>query len=114
MIKENKVKKFLPIALLFFSLPILADEYPPQQGYSLAPLTTPVYDWAYVLADSVAFNNWLNVNYPKLSREEMKGPREHLYYLISSYVSEYYKQKNLFYQKITTLPLQAFLVGLKV
>jgi len=57
-------------------------------GYSKLPLADPVFDYAKVIVDSTAFNNWLNTNYSKLNSQTMKGPREHLYYLLSSYVSE--------------------------
>lgn len=57
-------------------------------GYSKTPLTVPVFDYATVIVDSTAFNNWLNNNYSKLTPQTMKRPREHLYYLLSSYVSE--------------------------
>lgn len=86
------MRKFISILILFISLPIFANEYKPQQGYSLEPLGAPVYDWAHVVADTVTFNNWLNANYLNLTREKMKGSREHLYYLISSYASDLYKK----------------------
>lgn len=57
-------------------------------GYSKVPLAEPVFDYAKVIVDSTVFNNWLNTNYSKLNTQTMKGPREHLYYLLSSYVSE--------------------------
>lgn len=57
-------------------------------GYSKLPLEEPVFGYAKVIVDSTAFNNWLNTNYSKLNAQTMKGPREHLYYLLSSYVSE--------------------------
>lgn len=57
-------------------------------GYSKSPLADPVFDYAKVIVDSTAFNNWLNTNYSKLNSQTMKGPREHLFYLLSSYVSE--------------------------
>jgi len=57
-------------------------------GYSKLPLTEPIFDYPKVIIESTAFNNWLNNNYSKLDDQTMKGPREHLYYLLSSYVSE--------------------------
>ena len=61
-------------------------------GYSKLPLTEPVFDFVEVAVDSTAFNNWLNTNYSKLQPQNMKGSREHLYYLLSSYVSELNKK----------------------
>lgn len=57
-------------------------------GYSTEPLKDPVFDNAEVILEYVAFNNWLYANYTNLDNESMQGPREHLYYLLSSYVSE--------------------------
>jgi hypothetical protein len=63
---------------------------PIQGGYSTAPLRDPLFDEAQVVVESTAINNWLNANIQKLSYEQMKGPREHLYYLIDSRVKQLY------------------------
>ena len=60
-------------------------------GYSLIPLEEPVFSYEEVVVASTVFNNWLNENYGNLNTHTMKGPREHLYYLITSYV--YHLQK---------------------
>ncbi|TLU64150.1 hypothetical protein FE810_12645 [Thalassotalea litorea] len=57
-------------------------------GYSSEPLAEPVFDYTYTMVDSATFNNWLNANYKNLDQKSMKGPREYLYYLISSYISD--------------------------
>ena len=46
----------------------------------------------------MAINNWLNSNYAKLTNGDMKGPREHLYYLIDS------KIKHIFITQGAILP----------
>jgi hypothetical protein len=50
-----------------------------QKGYSVAPLRNPLFDEARVIAETTALNNWLVANIAKLSYEQMKGPREHVY-----------------------------------
>lgn len=75
-------------------------------GYSTDPLNAPVFDFAKVIVDSTAFNNWLNANYSKLNAQTMKGPREHLYYLLSSYVSELNKRDGLILPKENDLILE--------
>jgi hypothetical protein len=69
----------------------------------------PVFDYAKVVVDSTAFNNWLNTNYSKLNAETMKGPREHLYYLLSSYVSELNNKNGIILPKENDLVLSTLL-----
>lgn len=78
-------------------------------GYSTAPLNDPVFDYAEVIVDTTAFNNWLNANYSKLDAQTMKGPREHLYYLLSSYVSELNKRDGIVLPKENDLVLEILL-----
>lgn len=78
-------------------------------GYSIDPLNAPVFDYEQVIVDSTVFNNWLNTNYTNLNAETMKGPREHLYYLLSSYVSEVYKRDGLTLPKESDLVLETLL-----
>jgi hypothetical protein len=61
-----------------------------QGGYSTQPLRDPIFDMARVTAETTAINNWLNANYQRLSHAEMKGPREHLYYLVDSRIKDTY------------------------
>ncbi len=68
-----------------------------QQGYSTAPLRDPIFDVAGVLVETTAINNWLNSNYKGLSYQEMKGPREHLYYLIDSRVKDTFSRTGRIY-----------------
>ena len=86
------MRNLIAILLLVFTYNTFAGEYKPMDGYSTTPLDEPVFDYAKVVTDSIAFNNWLNVNHSKLNTQTMKGPREHLYYLLSSYVSELNKR----------------------
>ena len=79
------------------------------EGYSTSPLEEPVFDYAHVVVDSAAFNNWLNANYSKLDTESMTGPREHLYYLISSYVSELNKKDGIILPTENDLILETML-----
>ena len=79
---------------------------PIQGGYATKPLMTPVFDVAHVAVDSAAFNNWLNTSYSSLSPEAMKGPREHLYYLIDSWVSSIYKREGVVFPLEHDLLLQ--------
>jgi hypothetical protein len=78
-------------------------------GYSKLPLTEPVFDLAEVVVDSAAFNNWLNANYSKLQPQNMKGSREHLYYLLSSYVSELNKNDGVILPEEDDLVLSTIL-----
>jgi len=100
------VRKLVVALLITFSCSIAASEYTPQQGYSFEPLNNPVFDYAHVVVDVAKFNNWLNANYSKLNAETMKGPREHLYYLLSSYISELYKRDKVILPKKHDLILQ--------
>ncbi len=63
-----------------------------QHGYSTTTLRQPVFGMAQVAVESAFINNWLNANYEKLTNEQMKGPREHLYYLVDSYIKEIYQR----------------------
>lgn len=85
------MKNWVAAFLITFSCSILASDYIPQEGYSFEPLNNPVFEYAHVVVDVTVFNNWLNTNYSKLNAETMKGPREHLYYLLCSYISALYE-----------------------
>jgi hypothetical protein len=75
--------------LLSVSTPSHAEQIT-QREYSTAPLGQPLFDEAQITIETMAINNWLNSNLQKLSHEQMKGPREHLYYLIDSRVKQIY------------------------
>lgn len=100
------MKKLVVIIFIVISWPVFSSEYTPLQGYSSAPLKDPVFDYVHVIVDVAKFNNWLNANYPKLTAETMKGSREHLYYLIGSYVSELYKKDRVVLPKEHDLIMQ--------
>lgn len=57
-------------------------------GYSTEPLRAPIFDEVQVAFEAMAINNWLNDNLHQLTYDQMKGPREHLYYLIDSRVKQ--------------------------
>lgn len=80
---------------IFISDFSLANKATPISGYSLAPLDEPVFTYAEVIVGTTTFNNWLNANYDKLNVQTMKGPREHLYYLITSYAYHLLKEENV-------------------
>lgn len=107
--KENNLKVLLVLLLVFVPLSNYASDYKPMDGYSKLPLTDPVFDYTKVIMDSAAFNNWLNANYSKLNVETMKGPREHLYYLLSSYVSELNNKDGVILPKENDLVLSTLL-----
>lgn len=95
--------------LIFISCNVLADDYKPMDKYSSIPLEDPVFDYAKVVVDVTTFNNWLNTNYSKLDAKSMKGPREHLYYLLSSYVSAIYKRDGVILPKNPDLIIEILL-----
>ena len=80
---------FSSLLLLLASLPAQAGEAP-IAGYSTEPLRAPLFDEAQIAFEAMAINNWLNANIQKLTYDQMKGPREHLYYLIDSRVKQHY------------------------
>lgn len=77
------------LVLILVSLSALAGEEP-IAGYSTEPLRAPLFDEAQIAVETMAINNWLNANIQKLTYDQMKGPREHLYYLIDSRVKQHY------------------------
>lgn len=67
-----------------------------QGGYSTAPLSRAVFDPARVAVEAVGFNEWLIANQSSLATpESTKGPREHLYYLIDSWVKTIYARDDV-------------------
>ncbi len=82
--------------LLFVASPAIGQkdkEQNPQPGYTTSILREPVFNESRVLAEAITIDNWLNSNYGKLSYEQKKGPREHLYYLIDSRVKDLYARE---------------------
>ncbi len=84
----------MALAVLSMILPIRAAADPPatvQGGYSTQPLARPLFEPAQVAVEAVLYNEWLINNYASLATpERLKGPREHLYYLIDSWVKMTY------------------------
>lgn len=67
-------------------------------GYSVEPYKTAVFDEARVAVETVVFNNWLNLNIGNMqnkTHDEVKGPREHLYYLIDSRIKHLYSAEKM-------------------
>ncbi len=85
------------LAAIFTAVPFHAacgdDAEVPQRGYSVAPLRNPIFEPAQVVVETTALNNWLAANIQKLSYEQMKGPREQLYYLIDSRIKQLYAEE---------------------
>lgn len=79
------------IATLLSVAPLIAEEAhsPVQGGYSTEPLARAVFDPAFVAVDAVNFNNWLTENIGRMTWDSAKGPREHLFYLIDSWVKSH-------------------------
>lgn len=74
-------------------LPLLAEQTlpeVPQQGYSVEPLHSPLFDETQTIVETNKIINWLNSHIQSLSYDQMKGPREYLYYLIDSRVKQIY------------------------
>lgn len=85
----NLVLRHIAALIIVFALPVYAHAQPSVQGgYSTEPLREPVFDLARVTVETTVINNWLNANYQRLSYKQMKGPREHLYYLIDSRIKD--------------------------
>lgn len=82
-------KIFPTLLLLLSQLSVHAGETS-IAGYSTDPLRAPLFDEAQIAVETMAINNWLNANLQKLTYDQMKGPREHLYYLIDSRVKQHY------------------------
>jgi hypothetical protein len=62
-------------------------------GYSVAPLrAVPALSVKEIETEARKFLVWLEANGPKLKREQMPGPREHAYYLISERIKHIYAE----------------------
>jgi hypothetical protein len=78
-------------------------------GYSIEPYKNAVFDEVKVAVETVVFNNWLlaNIsNIQKMTHEQVKGPREHLYYLIDSRIKHLYALEKSLLPKKDDLILQ--------
>jgi len=86
-------------ALAFFLLVVSTTAYAKgtkvQGGYSTAPLERAVFDSAHAAVGTAFFNEWLIINHQSLDDTSMKGPREHLYYLIDSWVKNLYDREQV-------------------
>jgi hypothetical protein len=82
--------RLIPTLLLLFSTLSAQAEEVPIAGYSTEPLRAPLFNEAQIAVETTTINNWLNDNIQKLTYEQMKGPREYLYYLIDSRVKQHY------------------------
>jgi hypothetical protein len=84
-----KLRFVLTLLWLLCTLQVQADEAA-IAGYSTEPLRALLFDEAQVAVETTALNNWLIANIKTLTYEQMKGPREYLYYLIDSRVKQQY------------------------
>ena len=87
--RDMALRFVLTLLLLLSTLPVQADDVA-IAGYSTEPLRAPLFDEAQIAVETTAINNWLIANIKSLTYEQMKGPREHLYYLIDSRVKQHY------------------------
>jgi len=85
--------RLIPILLLLLSSLSAQSGETPIAGYSTEPLRAPLFDEAQIAVETTALNNWLNANLHKLTYDQMRGPREHLYYLIDSRVRQHYEKE---------------------
>jgi len=102
MIGGNQNMKFstiiLSVSILLMAQSTVADELPtiePQHGYTTNTLKEPIYNHSEVMMEAMKFTNWLAANYEKIPKDQLKGPREHLYYLIDSYVKHLYGSQKI-------------------
>jgi hypothetical protein len=78
-------------------------------GYSIEPYENAVFDEVKVAVETVVFNNWLLMNISdiqKMTHEQVKVPREHLYYLIDSRIKHLYALEKSLLPKKDDLILQ--------
>jgi len=86
------MKKFVCAITLSLSMAtggqLAANEASPtvSAGYSVEPLSGPIFPHGQLEVSLAQLNNWLNANYQSLNTESAKGPRENVFYLIDSRV----------------------------
>lgn len=93
----NKYSLSILISFILIFAISAKETFIPQDGYDTSVVKNPVFEIESVLVESTALNNWLNANYENLTNQQMKGPREHLYYLIDSYVKHNFAQTSQIY-----------------
>jgi hypothetical protein len=101
--KRQSANIFLTIVAFLMVTTATAEEIP-QQGFTTSTLREPIFDDAQIAVEGTVINNWLNENYQKLTDEQMKGLREHLYYLIDSRI------KGIFIRDSVVLPSEHDLI----
>jgi hypothetical protein len=77
-----------------------------QGGYSTEPLRKPIFDTAKVYVETTAFNNWLVAKWETLDKTNLKGFREHLFYIIGSYVADLHAREGVVYPAEKDLVLE--------
>ena len=90
---RRMISRFLVVLVLAASSLEGWTEEMPITGYSTAPIHSPLFDEAQVVVEAVRINNWLNDNLQSLPPEDVKWPREHLFYLIDSRVKQIYAEQ---------------------
>ena len=100
------MRNLITILFLILTCSTIANEYKPMDGYSTVPLNDPVFDYVDVVVESAPFNNWLNSSHTELDASATKYYREHLYYLLSSYISELNRRDGVILPKESDLVLK--------
>jgi hypothetical protein len=79
---------------IFLLMTAYANDITAMNGYTKEPLEKPLFPYAYTITETMAVNNYLNANLNKLDKNNKQKIKEHIYNLMSSYISEYYKKNN--------------------
>lgn len=90
--RDTALQFLVTLLFLLLTLPVQADDVA-IAGYSTKPLRAPLFDEAQLAIETTGINNWLIANIKSLSYDQMKGPREHVYYLIDSRVKQHYAKE---------------------
>ena len=95
------------IFILIITVTVLfADNTSVMDGYSKDPLKNRVFSYDYVVTQTISINNYLNTNLNNLDKNAKRNITEDIYYLISSSISESYKQDKLIIAKKDDLILK--------
>lgn len=86
------MKQIVSILILISTI-TFADNINVMNGYSKEPLKKQIFTYDYVVTQTMVINNYLN-KLDKLDNNTKSRIKDDIYYLISSSVSELYKNKN--------------------
>lgn len=87
------MKQIISIIILISTI-TFADNINVMNGYSKEPLKKQIFTYDYVVTQTMVINNYLNANLNKLDNNIKRKIKDDIYYLISSSVSELYKNNN--------------------